>query len=174
MTLAGGFDYDGHGFGLHGGAVVGPQVDVEGGVGRKARRYCDVYVAFRVQRVDRRVWLRGQPDRSGPVAPAGRDGRSAVGQRVAAVQVVVKVDEGGARNGNAGRQAGRADIDRYGPGAVQVDFQLVRPAAGGVAGGATGAEFVGELPAWAGGRRKGRGDPRCTLPPAARTDGPGG
>src|ERR1700677_4519092 len=64
MTLAGGFDDDGHGFGLDGGAVVGRQVDVERGVGRQARGYRDVYVAFCIQRVDRRIWLRGQPDRS--------------------------------------------------------------------------------------------------------------
>ena len=147
MTLAGGLDHDGHGFGLRGGAIASPQRDVERRIRLTARRYRQRHVAFRIQRVVLRVWLRDHSDRPGPVAPASRDGRSAVTQRIAAKSPVVEVDDGGARNGDARRQAGRADIDRRGPVAVQIDRQVIRPPAGGVAGGMTRGEFVDELPA---------------------------
>src|SRR4029077_9487007 len=104
MTLAGGLDYDGNGFGLRGGAIAGPQRDVERRVRLVARRYRQRNVAFRIQRVVLRVWLRDYSDRPGPVAPASRDGRSGVAQRIAAERVVVKVDDGGPRDGDARRQ----------------------------------------------------------------------
>src|SRR5690242_9593159 len=147
MTLAGGLDHDGNGFGLRGGAIAGPQRDVERRIRLKARGYLQRYVAFRIQYVVLRVWLRDHSDRPGPVAPASRDGRSAVARPIAAERVVVEVGDGGACNGDARRQAGRADIDRHGPAAVQIDRQVVRPPAGGVADGVTGVEFVDELPA---------------------------
>jgi hypothetical protein len=48
MTLAGGVDHDRNGFGLAGGAIEGPQHDVERRVRLEARRHCQRYVAFRI------------------------------------------------------------------------------------------------------------------------------
>jgi hypothetical protein len=70
MTLAGGLDHDGNGFGLRDGAIAGPQRDVERRIHLKARRYLQRHVAFRIQCVVLRVWLRDHSDRPGPVAPA--------------------------------------------------------------------------------------------------------
>src|SRR5580693_3708268 len=122
-TRAAGLDHDRYGLGLRDGAVADPEGDGERRVHRKASRDGR-------DRVGLGNGFRSHGKGTRSIAPAWRYGRGAGGPRVVG-QILVE-DHVAVRA--VGRQAGRAESQRSGPGPVQVELEIFRSAACGEAG----------------------------------------